>query len=71
MSLCGRHEAGTGLELEGAYGGGWSWRIVFETTHSDNLWMRMDNLIPTEHATAEIPAGPYPAMIIDLRRAAP
>ncbi len=69
MSLSGRHEAGTGVELEGAYGGGWSWRIVFETTDSENLRMRMDNVIPVDQATAEIPAGAYPAMVMDVRRA--
>ena len=71
MSLSGGRGAGTAVQLEGDYGGGWSWRIVFETTDSDNLRMRMDNVIPAEHATAEIPAGPYPAMIMDLHRAGP
>jgi hypothetical protein len=33
------------------------------------LRMQMDNVIPAEHATAEIAAGPYPVMIMQTQRA--
>jgi hypothetical protein len=68
MSLSGRHRPGTAVELDGDYGGGWGWRVVFDTTNAEALRMRMDNVIPAEHATSEIPAGPYPAMVMELRR---
>ena len=68
MSLTGSHAPGGAVELEATYGGGWGWRIVFEGG-SGGLRMRMDNVVPAEHATAEVPAGPYPAMVMDLRRA--
>lgn len=69
MSLSGGPGAGATFELDGDYGAGWVWRIVFDTAAAENLRMRMDNLIPADQATAEIPAGPYPAMVMDLRRA--
>jgi hypothetical protein len=69
MSMSGRQESGTTVELDGDYGGGWGWRIVFETTDAEMLRMRMDNVIPAEHATTEISAGPYPVMVMELRRA--
>lgn len=68
MTLTGKHTPDGRVELEAEYGGGWGWRILFEAD-SAGLQMRMDNVVPTEHATAEIQAGPYPAMIMDLRRA--
>lgn len=51
------------------YGSGWGWRILVDTTDADNLRMRMDNVIPADQATAEMPAGPYPVMVMDVRRA--
>jgi hypothetical protein len=68
MSLSGRHRTGTTVEIEGDYGGGWGWRVVFDTTNAENLRMRMDNVIPVDQATAEMPAGPYSAMVMDVRR---
>ena len=57
------------LEFAGDYGGGWGWRIVFDAGDSENLRMRMDNVIPADRATAEKSAGPYPVMLTDVRRA--
>ncbi|NBE83966.1 hypothetical protein [Micromonospora rubida] len=54
---------------QGDYGGGWGWEIVFDATDTGALRMRMDNLIPADQATAEVPAGPYPVMVMDARRA--
>ena len=59
---------GAMLELEGDYGGGWRWRVTVDPTDAD-LRMQMDNVIPAEHATAEISAGPYPVMIMQTQRA--
>ena len=68
MILSGIRATGATLELEGDYGGGWRWRVIVESTDAENLRMQMDNVIPTEHATAEISAGPYPVMIMQTRR---
>lgn len=54
--------SGASLELEGDYGGGWRWRISIDTRDAANLRMQMDNVIPAEQATADIPPGPYPVM---------
>jgi hypothetical protein len=69
MILSGSHGTGDALELEGDYGGGWRWRVTVDPTDPDNLRMQMDNVIPAEHATAEITAGPYPVMIMQTHRA--
>ncbi|WP_406277771.1 hypothetical protein [Embleya sp. NBC_00896] len=69
MSLSGRPGVDAGVELAGGYGDGWGWRVGFEATGDGGLRMRMDNVIPEEQATAEISAGPYPVMVMDLRRA--
>jgi len=69
MSLSGRQVPGATVELEGDYGGGWGWRVLFDVTDAENLRLRMDNVIPVDQATAEISAGPYPAMVMDVRRA--
>jgi hypothetical protein len=69
MSLPGGPGAGGTFEFRGDYGGGWGWRIVFDTGDSDTLRMRMDNVIPADHATADKAAGPYPVMVMGTRRA--
>lgn len=69
MSLPGGSGAGETFEFEGDYGGGWRWRIVFGAADIETLRMRMDNVIPADQATPEMPAGPYPVMVMDLRRA--
>jgi hypothetical protein len=69
MLLSGSHRTGATLELEGDYGGGWRWRVRVDATDAENLRMQMDNVIPAEHATAAISAGPYPVMIMHAGRA--
>ena len=70
MMLSGsRDSAGTTLELEGEWGGGWGWRVTFDATEAGSLRMQMDNVIPAEHATAEIAPGPYPVMVMHAGRA--
>lgn len=69
MSLSGSEAASKAVELEGEYGSGWRWRIVFVCDRTDRLRMRMDNVIPADQALTETPAAPYPAMIMDTRRA--
>ena len=68
MILFGSRGMGAALELEGDYGGGWRWRVTVEPADADDLRLQMDNVIPSEHATAEISAGPYPVMIMQTQR---
>jgi hypothetical protein len=68
MMLSGSHGTGATLELEGDYGGGWRWRVRFDGTETDTFRLQMDNVIPTELATAEISAGPYPVMVMQTQR---
>jgi Protein of unknown function (DUF1579) len=65
----GHHRAGGTVELSANYAGDWGWRIVFDGTDAENLRMRMENVVPADQAGAEVPAGPYPAMVMNLRRA--
>ena len=67
-SLPGGPGPGATSEFEGDYGGGWRWRIVFDAADAENLRMRMDNVISADQATAEVSAGPYPVMVMDVRR---
>lgn len=67
MLLSGSHRAGAVVELEGDYGG-WGWRIVIDAGDPGNLRMLMDNVVQRDQATAELPAGPYPAMVMNIRR---
>lgn len=66
-TLPGTVRDGGVVELEADYGGGWRWRIIIDATGA-TLQLRMDNVIPADQATAEIAAGPYPAMLMTLRR---
>jgi hypothetical protein len=68
MMLSGSRGTDVTLELEGDYGGGWRWRVSFDGTGPDDFRMQMDNVIPAEHATTEIAAGPYPVMIMQTER---
>ena len=68
MSLPGAPAGEATFAFAGDYGGGWGWRIVIDATDSENLRMRMDNVIPADRATAEKAAGPYPVMLMDVRR---
>ena len=70
MSLTGRVDPGS-LELEGAYGGDWTWRIAVDANGTGHLHVRMENVIPARQATAETSAGAYTVMTMDLTRAAP
>jgi hypothetical protein len=68
MIFSGSHGIDATLELEGEYGGGWGWRVIVDGANDENLRMEMDNVIPAEHATAEVTAGPYPVMIMETQR---
>jgi hypothetical protein len=65
LTLAGTQTAAR-LEVTADYGGGWKWTIGFEG--DDPLAMTMYNVVPAEYGTEENPAGPYPAMIAELRR---
>lgn len=67
MTLSGSQAADGSLALEGSYYGDWGWRILLETSDGA-LRLRMDNVIPASGATADMPAGPYPAMILQAHR---
>ena len=54
------------VELTADYGGGWLWTIGLEG--DSPLLLTMRNVIPAEHATDEIEAGPYSVMIAELHR---
>jgi hypothetical protein len=60
MSLTGGQGAGGMVEFEGSY-----WRIAFDSSDAENLRMRMDNVISVGQ---ELPAGPYPVMVMHVRR---
>jgi hypothetical protein len=68
MSLPGGPGADETFEFTADYGDGWGWRIVLDATDTDTLRMRMDNVIPTDHATPGKPAGPYPVMVMAAHR---
>jgi hypothetical protein len=68
MLLSGSRGTGATCEFEGDYGGGWRWRVIVDATDAENFRLEMDNIIPAEHATAEISAGPYPVMAMQTRR---
>lgn len=59
------------LEASADYGGGWRWVISLDGSGVDRLALTMYNVIPAGHATDEVPAGPYPVMVAELRRPAP
>lgn len=68
LSLRGTATKGS-IELVAEYGGGWRWQITVRTSMASELTMQMDNVVPAEHATAEVSAGPYAAMLMHLQRA--
>jgi hypothetical protein len=67
MVLAGTRDAER-IDLAAEYGGGWGWTITVEL--GDPLTLTMCNVIPAEHATADIAAGPYPVMVAELQREA-
>ena len=56
------------LEVSADYGGGWRWVISLGGDRGDGLALTMYNVIPAEHATDEVPAGPYRVMVAELQR---
>lgn len=68
-SLPGRAVSGGLLEFEADYGGGWRWVVVLDASDPQTLRMRMDNVIPADHAAPGKPAGPYPVMEMAATRA--
>ena len=56
------------ITLEYDYGDGWRWQIVLDASRGDALTGRMNNVVPAEAATADIPPGPYVAMDMVLHR---
>ena len=68
MALSGSRTSDGAIRLEGSYAGDWAWRILLETTEPGELRIRMDNVIPASYATAEQPAEPYAAMLLQARR---
>jgi hypothetical protein len=41
---------------------------MLDATETDTFSLRMNNVIPPEAATEEEAPGPYPVMVMDLRR---
>ena len=69
MTLPGGPGPDATFVFDGDYGGGWGWRIVLDAADPATLRLRMDNVIPAEHATPEMAAGPYPVMVMEVSRA--
>ncbi|MEU4793885.1 hypothetical protein AB0F95_29680 [Micromonospora tulbaghiae] len=69
MTLTGAAGGSSAVELTAEYGGGWGWRIVLDTAGPALLRLRMENVVPADQAGPGTPAGPYPAMVTDVRRA--
>lgn len=68
-TMPGRPAAGETFEFTAEYGDGWGWVIAFDASDAETLRMRMHNVIPAAYATADKSAGPYPVMVMDVRRA--
>ena len=66
-SLTGTIDGGV-VTVGADYGGGWRWHITIDPTDPATLRLRMDNVIPPDAATSDKDAGPYPVMVIELRR---
>ena len=69
MTLTGAADGVSAVELSAEYGGGWGWRIVLDTADPALLRLRMENVVPADQAGPGTPAGPYPAMLTEVRRA--
>jgi hypothetical protein len=65
LTLAGTSTGGR-IEVTADYGGGWAWTIAVEG--EDPLRLTMFNVVPAEHATADVAAGPYPVMRAELHR---
>ena len=66
--LAGSQAEDGSVELACEYGGGWGWELALRAS-DEAVLMEMRNVIPAEHATAEVAAGPYPVMVMELRPA--
>ncbi|WP_174537388.1 hypothetical protein [Micromonospora chalcea] len=69
MTLTGTADGAAAVELSAGYGGGWEWRITVDTADPATLRLRMENVVPADQTGADMPAGPYPVMVTDVRRA--
>ncbi|WP_089156533.1 DUF1579 family protein [Micromonospora sp. NBS 11-29] len=69
MTLTGEAGPDAVAGLTAEYGGGWGWRITLDAADPTTLRLRMENVVPADQAAPEVPAGPYPVMVADLRRA--
>ena len=58
-------EGGVGSAASGQHRG----RVMLDASDAESLRMQMENVIPSEQATADIPDGPYPVMVMHTRRA--
>jgi hypothetical protein len=68
--FAGRRAGDGAVELAAEYGGGWGWEIAVRVLEPGAaLSMEMRNVIPADQATAEISAGPYVVMQMELRPA--
>ena len=65
--FAGSMTAGGAVELAAEYGGGWGWQIAVWASPGESLTMEMRNVIPPDQATAEVSAGPYVVMHMELR----
>ena len=55
------------VQVTGTYGGGAEWIIAFEQDSDGQMLLTMHNVVPERVATAELPSGPYPVMVANLR----
>ncbi|MEU1842161.1 hypothetical protein [Micromonospora sediminicola] len=69
MTLAGTTGSVPEVELSAEYGGGWGWRITLDAADPTTVRLRMENVVPADQADPDTPAGPYPVMVADLRRA--
>ncbi|MET7468429.1 hypothetical protein ACFYON_12805 [Micromonospora sp. NPDC005686] len=69
MTLTGEAGGAAAVEMTAGYAGGWVWRIVLDAAGPGTLRLRMENVVPTDEAGPGTPAGPYPVMVTDVRRA--
>jgi hypothetical protein len=69
MMLSGSRRTDATVELEAEYGRGWRWRVMLDASDAESLRIQMDNVIPAERVSADIPDGPYPVMVMHTHRA--
>ncbi|GAB3065993.1 hypothetical protein [Micromonospora schwarzwaldensis] len=69
MTLTGATGAASAVELAAEYAGGWGWRITLDAADPATLRLVMENVVPADQAGPDTPAGPYPVMVTELRRA--